>query len=162
MSEFDKVKKKTELSIKIKLLILAISILVGFTVFIIFECIKNPPFSPIGFGFTVFFMLFGAVYFFFAIFNKDLSGYLAGAISLTVGLVLLLAIVVDVKWYVTLISGIVLFSVLMLLLFAIVTPKLVVYGKNEDPQYKNYKQRRDENPSQQEQEDLPEIKSFKE
>ena len=161
---FERFKKKSELSVKIKLLILAISILVGFTVFIVLECMKKPPFSPVGFGFTVFFMLFGAVYFFLAIFKKDLSGYVAGAISLTIGLVLLLAIVVYAKWYVTLISAVVLLSVLAVLLFAIATPQLAVYGKNEDPEYKDYKQRREEANAQPsiEEEELPEIKSFKE
>lgn len=162
MESFEKMKRKNEFSIKIKLLILAVSILIGFTFFIVFECLKNPPFNPIGFGFTVFFALFGLLYFFFAIFTKDLSGYVAGALSLTIGLVLLLAIVVKVKWYITLISAIVLFSVLAVLLFAIVTPKLTVYGKNEDPEYKNYKQRREEKAAEAQEEPLPEIKSFKE
>lgn len=165
MNTFDNFKKKTQLSIKLKLLIFAITILFGFVAFIVLECMKNPPFSPIGFGFTVFFMLFGVVYFFFSIFTKDLSGYVAGAIALTIGLVLLLAIIVEVKWYITVISAVVLFTILVVLLFAIVTPKLVVYGKNEDPEYKDYKQRREEakaNAEPQEEEELPEIKSFKE
>lgn len=163
MKTFAEVKKKSEFSVRLKLIILAISVLVAFTVFIVFECVKNPPFSPIGFGFMVFFMLFGLAYFSFAIFSKDLSGYLAGALSLVIGLVLLLAIVVEVKWYITLISAIVLLSILVILLFAIVTPKLLVHAKNEDPEYKNYIERRKEKEQekQEEVEELPEIKSFK-
>lgn len=159
----DKVKRKTEFSVRLKLLILAISVIVGFITFIVLQCIKNPPFNPIGFGFMVFFMLFGLAYFILSVFLKDLSGYLAGVISLTIGLVLLLSIVVKVKWYVTLISALVLLSVLVILLFALALPKLVVYGKNEDSEYKNYKQRREELESQPKQEEeLPSIKSFKE
>ncbi len=162
MKNFEDVKKKKALSVRLKLIILALCVLVGFTVFIVFECLKNPPFSPIGFGFTVFFMLFGLVYFAFSMFSKDLSGYLAGALSLVIGTALLLSIVVSAKWYITLISVIVLASILVVLMLAIATPKLLVHAKNEDPEYKDYKERRQEKQAEEiQQEELPEIKSFK-
>ncbi len=164
MKTFENVKKKRELSVRLKLIILALCVLVAFAVFIVFECVKNPPFSPIGFGFTVFFMLFGLLYFAFSIFTKDLSGYLAGALSLVIGTALLLAIVVNAKWYITLISAVVLLSVLVIMLFAIVTPKLMVHAKNEAPEYKNYLQRREEKAKENletTEEELPQIKSFK-
>ena len=163
MANFEQVKAKKELSVRLKLIVLAISVIIAFAVFIVFECIKNPPFNPIGFGFTVFFTLFGIAYFALSLIIKDLSGYIAGVLSLTVGTVLLLSIVVSVKWYITLISALVLLSVLVILLFAIVTPKLLVHAKNEDPEYKNYLQRRQEKQLEQqpEEEQLPEIKSFK-
>ena len=165
MRSLQEMKKQHDLSARLKLLIFAVSIVIGFALFLILHYASDlGATKSLGVGLTVFFMLFGLSYAVLATIVKDGWSYVAGSIALVAGFIVLLAIVVGLKWYIWLLSALVLAIVLAILLVVAVLPKLSFTAKNDDPEYKDYKQRRKEKESMQKpaEEPLPELKSFKE
>ena len=164
MRSLQEMKKQHDLSARLKLIIFAVSIVIGFALFLILHYASDlGATKSLGIGLTVFFMLFGLSYAVLAALVKDGWSYVAGSIALVAGVIVLLSMVVGVKWYIWILSALVLAIVLVILLVVAVLPKLSIVAKNDDPEYKDYKQRRQEKEAMQqpEEEPLPELKSFK-
>lgn len=157
------VKKQNALIARLKIIAFAISILAGFITFLILYY-TDSKIGSFSVGFTVLFLLFGICYLIIGACSKDFFAYILGSVSLAVGtLILLIAVINGIKWFIGVISTLVLLTILILVLFMFVAPKLQVTAKNEDPEYKNYKERREEQSNEKvEEEPLPELKSFKE
>ncbi len=165
MRSLQEMKKQHDLSARLKLLIFAVSIVIGFALFLILHYASDlGATKSLGVGLTVFFMLFGLSYAVLATIVKDGWSYVAVSIALVAGVIVLFAIVVGLKWYIWLLIALVVAIVLAILLVVAVLPKLSFTAKNDDPEYKDYKQRRKEKESMQKpaEEPLPELKSFKE
>ena len=159
---FSQMKKAHDISVRLKLILMAVSMLTGFVVFLILHYTKANV-SALGVGLTIFFMMFGLSYAIIGAIIKDGWSYTAGSVALVAGLIVLLAIVIQITWYVWLISAFVLAALLAILMLIAVAPKLRFYAKNDSSDYKNYLERRAEKQlePQPEEETLPELKSFK-
>ena len=161
MKSFSQIKKERNLSTKITLISLIACIVVAFVFYICLKSVKHPFATPSLFSFMLFFMLTGITFTILSAVKKDFFVYVAGVVSLVVGLAMLLA-VFHVKWYITVASCVVLAIIGFLLLLVFAVDKTAFYADNDDPEYKDYKARRAEKAGEEKkEEELPELKSYK-
>lgn len=162
--------KKRARNTRITLLLLIISLLLSLTAFLVCEfAVGNDKlgFSPIFMLFIVFFMTLGLEYIGYAIVKKTMFIFSVGGLSLVVGAFILL-LCLHVKWYVVLISAIVMCIVVFFSVFLFKAPETTLeFDNGEGSERKPYEQRKAEAAEQKaaelenEKQGLPQIKSFK-
>lgn len=101
-------------------------------------------------------------YLVFAILQKNRFYGIFSYFSAAIGLVFLL-IVLAVEWYFVLLAAVLVFLLFWLVGIALYSNKLAIVADNEKPDFKTYEQRKAEKTeaASDEEEVLPEIKSFK-
>lgn len=156
--------KNKQKSINLSLIGLIIAVVAGAAGAIITLCsVKNAGLLALGVGFT---SLFFAVAVYFAIFGgiKGNRNSLAVAVCSLALAVVLLLIVIKIDWVIVLITSLALVAVAFLGIFVIFSGKLTLFFDNEKEDFVDYKTRKkikDEQESKKPEEELPEIKSFK-
>lgn len=160
MNEF----KNKKQSVNLSLIGVIVAIVAGAAGAIItLCCVKNAGLLVLGVGFT---SLFFAVTIYFAVYGaiKRSRGSIAvAACSLALAVVLLL-IVLKAHWVAVIITSLALVAIAVLGLFIIYSNKLTLVFDNEKDDFVDYKTRKklkDEEESKKPEEELPEIKSFK-
>lgn len=100
-------------------------------------------------------------YLIFAIAKKDRFSGVIAYFTVAIGLILLLILLV--AWYFVLFAAVVVFLLFWLVSTMLYSRKLTFVADNEKPDYKNYEQRKAEEAAREpeEEEELPQIKSFK-
>lgn len=111
--------------------------------------------------FCGFFFSLAIFYLVFAIIKKDRFSGVISYFTAAIGLVLLLILLV--KWYFVLLAAVFVFLLFWLVSTALYSQKLTVVADNEKPGFKTYEQRKEEEAfeEREKEEELPEIKSFK-
>lgn len=111
--------------------------------------------------FCGFFFSVAIFYLVFAIIKKDRFSGVISYFTAAIGLVLLLILLV--KWYFVLLAAVFVFLLFWLVSTALYSQKLTVVADNEKPDFKTYEQRKAEEAAKEpeKEEELPEIKSFK-
>lgn len=119
--------------------------------------------ASVGIGVCTFFYAVAAAYLTFCFIQKNKSYALIGYVCAVFATAFLL-IVLSVQWYVVLIMILAAMVIFWLLSVTLFSEKLTLVTDNERPEYKNYEQRKAENEANnanEQEEELPEIKSFK-
>lgn len=155
---------------KIRLFLVIISLVLSLAAYLVCQFAigkEKLGFSPVFMLFIVFFMLDGAEYLVFSAVKKSTFAFAMGGLSLIAGTLILL-LCLKVVWYAVLISAIVLCAVVFFSVFLFRTPELTQEFDNGDGSERaDYEVRKAEKQAQKqaellrEQDDLPEIKSFK-
>jgi len=101
-------------------------------------------------------------YLVYAIWQKNRFSGIIAYFGAALGLVVLL-ILIEVKWYFVLLVAIFMFIIFWLVGIALYSKKLTLVADNEKPEFKTYEQRKAEEAAKpaEPEEELPEIKSFK-
>ncbi len=166
MKSFNQLKKERTIGVQVKLIVLCVCLLLSLITYVILKAgVKNFYTYPSLFSFALFFSLFGVSYLVITILKKDAIAYYASALSIVIGLVLFL-ITAKVNAWIIIAVAVVLLIVAFLLGMVFSAEKLTapMIAKNETDDYKNYKERRAEaekNKEEKKEEELPEIKSYK-
>lgn len=166
MKSFNQLKKERTIGVQVKLIDLCVCLLISLITYVILKAgVKNFYTYPSLFSFALFFSLFGVSYLVITILKKDAISYYASALSIVVGLVLFL-ITAKVNAWIIIAVAVVLLIVAFLLGMVFSAEKLTapMIAKNETDDYKNYEERRAEaekNKAEKPEEELPEIKSYK-
>lgn len=166
MKSFNQLKKERTIGVQVKLIVLCVCLLLSLITYVILKAgVKNFYTYPSLFSFALFFSLFGVSYLVITILKKDAIAYYASALSIVIGLVLFL-ITAKVNVWIIIAVAVVLLIVAFLLGMVFSAEKLTapMIAKNETDDYKNYKERRAEaekNKEEKKEEELPEIKSYK-
>lgn len=166
MKSFNQLKKERTIGVQVKLIVLCVCLLVSLIAYVILKAgVKDFYTYPSLFSFALFFSLFGVSYLVIAILKKDAISYFVSAFCIVVGLVLFL-ITAKVNAWIIVAVAVVLLIVAFLLGMVFSAEKLTTptIAKNESADYKNYKERRAEaekNKEEKKEEELPEIKSYK-
>ncbi len=110
-------KKDKELSLGVKGILLGVSLLAGIITFL---CIYLPNKDVKGFriGLTVFFMVFGIGYSCFSLYVKDKWNFIGGIVGVLAGIIMLMAVVLVLKWYVCFVSALAVLGLGVIILFA--------------------------------------------
>ena len=111
--------------------------------------------------FCGFFFSVAIFYLVFALVKKDRFSGIIAYFTAAIGLVLLLMLFVE--WYFVLLAAVFVFLLFWLISTALYSQKLTLVADNEKPDFKTYEQRKAEEAAKkpEKEEELPEIKSFK-
>lgn len=160
MNEF----KNKKQSVNLSLIGVIVAIVVGAAGAIITLCsVKNAWLLALGVGFTSLFFAVGVYFAVFGAIKRSRGSIAVASCSLALAVVLLL-MVLNVYWVAVIITAIALVAVASLGLFIIYSNKLTLVFDNEKEDFVDYKTRKklkDEEESKKPEEELPEIKSFK-
>lgn len=166
MKSFSQLKKERRVGMQVKLIDLCCCLLISLVVYVVLKAgVKDFYTYPSLFSFALFFSAFGVSYLVIAALKKDGLSYFASAFSLVVGLVLFLCTAKINAWIIVVV-GVVSLIIAFLSGTAFLSEKLSapMIAKNECDDYKDYKQRKAEaelEKADEKEEELPEIKSYK-
>lgn len=118
--------------------------------------------TALGAFFCAFFFATAIFYLVFAFMQKNRFFGIISYFAASIGLVILL-IVLSVKWYFVVLAAVFVFILFWLVSVALYSKKLTLVADNAKPDYKTYEQRKAEEAAKpaEPEEELPEIKSFK-
>lgn len=166
MKSFNQLKKERTIGVQVKLIVLCVCLLLSLITYVILKAgVKNFYTYPSLFSFALFFSLFGVSYLVITILKKDAISYYASALSIVIGLVLFLITAKVNVWIIIAVAVVLLIAAFLLgMVFSAEKLTAPMIAKNETDDYKNYKERRAEaekNKEEKKEEELPEIKSYK-